>query len=273
MADALNVFRGFKVSYPEYSVVTPQSLLSYTIRSLKVSEEETLKASYISSNALSEHLNKAIWECLVKKPEEIKTYDDFLRLTTVRDRDALMYSLYHVTYKDIHEYNITCGQCSKPYGIKINFDKIVTLKFWPKEQDGSIFDKEIPVKLESVEGRAIIKQPTLADEKAIIEANKFAKDEIRNRNLDLSIIHRFEIDDARGTEANPISQKITNRDDISFGYGQLIAADRSRIEKAYETNFSPYGIELKVQTTCPHCGHKEVVDINLVNQFFRAMLG
>ena len=36
-------FKGFGVSYPEYEVVTPQTKLSFHVRSLNVSEEDRRK--------------------------------------------------------------------------------------------------------------------------------------------------------------------------------------------------------------------------------------
>ena len=270
MQNEPQIFKGFDIKYPEYSITTPQSKIEYTIRSLTVGEEETLKASYLSAVQNVEHLNNILWKCIVKKPKDIDDFDKFLQKTTVRDRDALMYALYHITYKDVHEYDITCGNCNKSYPIKVSFEKVVTLKFWPDDEE-PVFQKEVVVPLQSENVTAIIKQPTLWEEKKVLEESKYLKDEVRDKNIDLLIVNRFEIADPRGTESNPNVQQVTSRSDISFGYGQLLALDRKKIEDAYLETFSKYGIELKAKTTCMHCSIEEVVDLDLVRQFFRAI--
>ena len=81
------MFIGFNLQYPEYEVITPQTHLSFTVRTLSVSDEERLKGSLMTPAKVTEHLNKCIYETLVKKPDTIKEYKDFLKLVTLKDRD------------------------------------------------------------------------------------------------------------------------------------------------------------------------------------------
>ena len=41
------------------------------------------------------------------------------------------------------------------------------------------------------------------------------------------------------------------------------------IHERYQEEFGKYGIELKMRSFCVHCGYDEIIDIDLVNQFFR----
>ena len=70
----LEILPVFKISYPEYTVITPQSNREFTIRSLNVQDEERFKSSSLAPNQFASHLNNIIWECIVKKPDDIKTF-------------------------------------------------------------------------------------------------------------------------------------------------------------------------------------------------------
>jgi len=93
------MFKGFNLQYPEYEVVTPHTHKSFTVRSLSVSEEEKLKGSLMTPSKITEHLNKCLFNSMVKKPEDVNDYSSFLKLTTIKDRDAILYGLYHINMK------------------------------------------------------------------------------------------------------------------------------------------------------------------------------
>ena len=263
----VEVFRGFDIKYPEYSVITPHTGHSYTIRSLKVGEEETLKASLLTPNNLTDHLNKIIFASLVKKPKEIETMEDFLIKNTIRDRDALMYGLYHVTYKDIHNYDVTCSDCEHVNAIKIKFGESFSMVAWKGPE--SILEKEVEVKLEIAENiTAIIKQPTLFEESKLLEDLAFSSDEERDKQMDLLAIKRFELD--IGTSVDK-KDHIKDRGNIKQIYNDLPATDRKLIDKAYSDNFGKYGVSLKTIVKCAKCQEETETEIDLVQQFFRSM--
>ena len=113
-------FTGFNVPYPEYEVITPHTHLSFTLRSLTVQEEERLKGSMLTPASTTEHLNKCLYEAIVKKPDKIKEYKDFLNNLTLKDRDTLLYGLYHITYEEIRNYDITCKSCRKEFPVTVS---------------------------------------------------------------------------------------------------------------------------------------------------------
>lgn len=265
-AAGLEIFTGFKIPYPEYLVITPQTVQEFTIRSLTVQEEETLKASMLTPNKLPDHLNSVIYSCLVKKPETIKTFDDFLNNITIKDRDALMYGLYHVTYKDIHNYDVTCSACNNINPVKINFLKSMKANLWPNKD--SVLKKEVKVPLEIAKSiSAIVVQPKLIDESVMIKENAFATDAVRDMYMDLLTIKRFEID----VPESKAPDTIEDRENILLGYKQLPSTDRKLIDKAYAENFGIYNLNVQSIVRCQKCGSEEEVIIDLVRQFFRSI--
>jgi len=263
----LEFIPNYEIKYPEYSVVTPQTNQQYTIRSLKVKEEEALKSSLLTPNKITEHLNKVLFEALVKKPEAIKTYEDFIKQNTLRDRDALMYALYHVTYKDIHNYDVACSKCEHVNTVKIKFGDSFSMTLW--DQPDSVLTKEVAVKLETASViTAIVRQPTLFDEEQMLKDLAFVKDEERQRQLELLAIKRFEFTIKENVKEN---DKILDRSNIRKIYDDLPATDRKLIDKAYIDNFSKYGVTLKTTVICESCRAENPTDIDLVRQFFRSM--
>lgn len=266
-AAGVEVFNGFNIKYPEYSVITPQTLQEFTVRALTVSEEEKLKASLLTPNKLADHLNEVIWECIAKKPDSIKTYQDFMNQITIKDRDALMYGLYHVTYKDIHNYDVTCVQCDYVNSVKVNFLKSLKAVMWPVGTD-TIIDKRVPVKFTIASNvTAIIKQPLLIDEHNLLKDNAFVSDEIRDMNMQLLIIDKFEID----REGSKVPSTIEDRDNILKGYKELPSTDRKVIDSAYEESFGKYCVDIATRIRCQKCSHEENISIDLVKQFFRSI--
>lgn len=266
-AVGIEVFTGFNIKYPEYSVITPHTLKEFTIRSLTVAEEEKMKSSLLTPNKLAEHLNEVIWQCLVKKPDDVKTYDDFLKLLTIKDRDALMYGLYHVTYKDIHDYDVVCPKCDHTNSVKIDFLKSFQATMWP-DINNSILEKKVPVTFEIANNiTAYIKQPLLVDEYNLLKNSAFVADEIRDLNMQLLIIDRFEVD----REESKTPYQLLDRDNIAKGFKELPSTDKKAIDTAYEENFGKYGVEIKSIIKCQRCGNEELITIDLVRQFFRAM--
>jgi hypothetical protein len=253
------MFQGFNVALPEYEVITPQTGLSYTVRSMTVQEEEKLKGSLLTTNKITEHLNKCLYDCIVKRPEEIKDYDTWMKNTTLKDRDALLYGLYHITYEEIRNYDITCGACSKNYAVTVKASETFNYNQYP---DKDILSKSIVVPLPMLKGvSATIKQPTLFDESVAFKT-------IATSNMDMlietliikSIIQNTEIGD---------SKIYTDRDDILDAYKVIPSKDKREIFKSYKDNFGQYGISLLMKATCIHCENQEDINLDLVSNFFR----
>lgn len=256
------MFKGFNIQYPEYEITTPQTNLTYNVRSLNVQEEEKLKGSLLSTANINDHLNKCIYNSLTKKPEHITTYDEFLRGTTLKDRDALLYGLYHITYEEIRNYDIICATCQKTYPITIKASSTFNINFY---QGQNILTSKIKVPLPLTKGVSVtLKQPTIFDEMIVLkEAGSLI-----GSNLDILtetlIIDQFEQESENGT---PIIYN--EKDDVIDAYKSLPAKDKRKIFEEYKEHFGQYGITLQMLSTCIHCREQDTINIDLVENFFR----
>jgi hypothetical protein len=257
------MFTGFHLKYPEYEVITPQTHLSFTTRSLNVQDEELLKGSLMTTARVTEHLNKCIYESLVKKPDTIKEYKDFLKLLTLKDRDALLYGLYHITYEEVRNYDIKCKNCKKDFSVTINASD--TFNFNPYPGD-DILTKRVKIELPKSKGVfAFIKQPTLEDEVDALKSLSSRPGTTMDIITETLIIDKFEQDVESQVEPNII----TGRVDVIDAYRSLPAKDKRIIYDRFDSEFGQYEMQLKMKVFCKHCGTEDVVDIDLVEQFFR----
>lgn len=260
------MFKGFQgVEYPEYEVKTPQAHDSFTIRTLTVMKEERLRGSLVTPIQITEHLNRIIWECLVKKPEHITTYQDFLKNVTLKDRDALLYGLYHVSYEDIRNYMVTCIKCQKDFPITVKASSTFNFNPYPVKATDKIIEKRITVPLPKSKGvSAILKQPTLADEIFALK-NLSAKVELVSITLP---IEKFVQEKTEGGDGVVYEE----RGDVLDAYLSLPPLDKRAIYKKYYNSFGKYSVELKCKAYCSNCGHDDIIEIDLVEQFFRMVL-
>ncbi len=256
-------FTGFDLKYPEYEVTTPHTNLTFNVRSLNVSEEEKMKGSLISPNKITEHLNKCIYETLVKKPTNIKDFESFLRICTLKDRDALLYGLYHITYEEVRNYDITCSSCNKTYPVTIQASDTFNFNMYPEK---NILKKQVKKELPVSKGITVyIRQPSLYEEMMAIKNLSSRPGSSIELITETLIIDRFEQD----MKDDKKSKVYNDRIDILDAYLTLPARDKRIIHKTYQDEFGKYGMELKMKTFCQHCSAEEDVDIDLVSQFFR----
>jgi hypothetical protein len=256
------MFKGFNVTYPEYEVITPQTRLSFSLRSLTVQEEEKLKGSLLTPSKVNEHLNKCLFSAITQKPDEIKDYDTFLKKVTLKDRDALLYGLYHITYEEIRNYDVTCGACRRDYPVTVQASSTFNMNQFP---GNDILSKEVEIDLPVTKGvKAIIKQPTLYDEMIAYKTHGSSTGTDLDLLTETLIIKRFQQDPEEGD-----SIIYSDREDVIDAYRTLAARDKREIYKKYREAFGQYGIILRMRSHCSHCGNEEEIDIDLVENFFR----
>lgn len=256
------MFTEFTQKLPEYEVITPHTNMSFRLRSMTVQEEERLKGSLLTPSVVTDHLNRCIFDCIVVFPETVTNYDSFLSQITLKDRDALLYGLYHVTYEEVRNYDVSCGVCGKNYPITIKASSTFSMNPYPDNQNilDAKFDVSLPV-LDTV--FASIHQPTLADER---EAMKLAGS--NSKLLDIlteTLIISSIVENAEGGD----SKVYSSREDIVDAYRALPPQDKKHIFREYKEKLGIYGIELKMRSSCVHCGEEEELDLDLVDNFFR----
>lgn len=256
------MFKGFDIKYPEYEVITPQTNLSYNIRSLNVQEEERLKGSLLSPIKINEHLNKCLYEAITKKPEIIADYDTFLKYTTLKDRDALLYGLYHITYEEIRNYDVLCGSCRREYPVTVQASSTFNINSYPGDD---IIKKETQVELPvSIGVTVFINQPTLFDEMVALKTIGVSAGTNMDILMETLIINKFQYNPEEGDTVI-----YSDREDVMDAYKSLPAMDKRAIYKEFREVFGQYGITLKMLSSCIHCGSQEEIDIDLVDNFFR----
>ena len=256
------MFKGFNIKYPEYEVITPQTGLSFNVRSLNVQEEERLKGSLLTPAKINEHLNKCLFDACTKKPGGIVNYDDFLKKTTLKDRDALLYGLYHITYEEIRNYDVTCGACRKDYPVTVQASSTFNMNSYPGKD---VLTKEILVNLPISKGvTATIKQPSLFDEMVALKSMGPGVGVNMDLLTETLILVKFQ-----HTPEGSDTVVYSNREDVMDAYKSLPSKDKREIYKQYKNGFGQYGITLRMNSTCQHCGNDEVMDIDLVENFFR----
>ena len=258
------MFVKFNQKLPEYEVICPQSKKSFTIRSMNVSGEENLKGSFIISVKMIEHLNRCIFDSIVTFPPDIQNFEDFLQKVSTIDRGALLYGLYHITYGEIRNYDITCGACENSYSVTIKSDDTFHIKPYDGEDD--LYIKIIPVPLEVFSNVvAYVKQPNLKEE---FETLKVFSPQLGNQTgiaNDILIIDKIEERNDAGDTIN----LYTSKNDLVDAYRNLSPKDKRIIHRAYENNFGQYAVSLKMKSSCTKCGAVEDVTIDLVTQFLR----
>jgi hypothetical protein len=258
-------FTGFKVEYPEYEVITPQTKQSFTLRSLNVSEEENLKGSLVTPNKIADHLNNCLFKAMVKRPEGISSLQDYLKAVTLKDRDALLYGLYHITYEEIRNYQVKCTDCRHEYGVTVQASS--TFNFNPYPGDNIIAERinfELPV----TKGVFVkIKQPTLFDEVTGIKTLGVRPGTTLDLITETLIIEEFTQDVPERKEPLVYDERV----DVMDAYMSLPARDKRAIFKKYSEKFGQYGIDLKMQSSCANCGNEDVHNIDLVESFFRSL--
>jgi hypothetical protein len=275
------MFKGFqKIIYPDYEVVCPQTHLSFNIRTLTVQEEERLKGSLLTPLQITEHLNKCIFECITKFPEcilnedETPNFDSFLKNVTIKDRDALLYGLYHVSYGEFRNYTVYCSnpECKKEYSINVNASDTFNYTIYPYQEGVTehILSKIVEVPLKILDNVTInIKQPSLFDE---IEAYKsIGKRPGTTNELIINTLPIVSIDEYIDDKKSP--NTYSEKEDIIDAYKQLPSLDKQKLNKTYIEEFGKYGIELKVKSYCPTCGNEEIKYIDLVENFFSMVYG
>lgn len=258
-------FTGFGIQYPEYEVITPQTRKSYNLRSLSVQEEERLKGSMITPSKITEHLNDCIFKSLTNKPDEVTDFETFLKSVTIRDRDALLYGLYHVTYEEIRNYEVGCTKCGHKYDVTVQASNTFNFNAYPKD---TILSDRVNVELPVSKGVTVsVRQPTLFDEIYNIKQLSNRPGSTIELITETLIIEKFSAEVESSTEPKVYDDRV----DIIDAYLSLPARDKRAIYQAYTESFGQYGIILKMQSECTSCGNTDENDIDLVESFFRSL--
>jgi len=165
------------------------------------------------------------------------------------------------SYEEIRNYDIFCGTCSQKYPVTVQASSTFNMNVYP---DDDILSKEVSLQIPSSDKVTVyLKQPTLYDEmlhfqsSGVLPGNK----ELLSETL---IITKFHYQPDVGDTII-----YSDRDDIIDAYKSLASKDKRVIFRKFRDEFGQYGITLKMQTKCIHCSVVQIIDIDLVDNFFR----
>lgn len=268
------IFEGFDkvgIKFPEYSVIVPQTKRSFTVRTMNDSEESNLKGSVLTPEKIPEHLAEVLWSSIVKKPDDIKTYEDFINKTTIRDRDTLVYALHVATYKNIQEYKIPCSnpQCKSENLVKVDLEKSFTANIWDDEGNGDILKFRKTVDLESLDGVSVVlKAPTIADEIMVAKSNTFSTKEELLSQMQSLMIDKIIV---KPNATVPNGDSYTERANIYKAFKQIPVHDKKIIVSAYNEAFDKYQFSVVSKIECAKCHSVRELPIDMTSQFFRSL--
>lgn len=128
------MFKGFKFKLPHYTVVTPQTGQTFDVRSMTVAEVNEAKTSLVTPNKAHSVVNDILFSCLQNKPNHITDPISFKKYVTTQDREALLYGLYHITFGDNREFQVSCSNCGNEQLVKIALSKAFSMNAYPKSE-------------------------------------------------------------------------------------------------------------------------------------------
>jgi hypothetical protein len=126
-------------NYPTYEVILPQSGTSVMIRSLQVSDEEKLKLSLASRSKFNQIISEVCWSCMVKPEETYKDFNTFMKTLTLKDREALLFGVYHSSYGSDIEIDTGCTACGTKYSTTVDLPSIFSAE--PYTESTPILEK------------------------------------------------------------------------------------------------------------------------------------
>jgi len=125
-------FRGFSFKLPTFTVVCPQTGLTFNMRSLTVAEVSRLKSSLTTPVKATFIVNELLWNAIDTKPDFIQTYEDFKKCVTIRDREALLYGCYIPTFGENKEFEVTCKSCNQVSTLNLNLSNMFSMESYPE---------------------------------------------------------------------------------------------------------------------------------------------
>lgn len=252
----------FVIKYPTYEVILPQTGVRLLIRSMQVSEEEKLKTSLVSRSKFSALISEICWGVIENKEVYDNDLVKFGKSLTLKDREALMFGIYHASYGGQVEIDHTCTSCGDTVHPSLEMAKIFSAE--PYLESENILEKRIEKQLD-VEGlKVVVRQPTVYDEINVQSSIESSNSIGGDTQLELMIIDKFIAEDEAG---NPTEFK--KPIELFSLYSRLPVADKKIIHNTYLEEFGRYGIDLTTNVTCGSCGNVDKTSVEIIPSLFR----
>lgn len=259
------------VHFPVFEVVTPVTGVSFNVRGLTVAQESALYESAVSQQKYISMINQTLFECIENKEPPYDTLEGFEKHLSESDRYALMYGVLVSTYGDEIEINFRCPSCGKEHKEKIKLPENMTIENYRGNED--IFNKEVVVTLPISGYKAVLKMPTLWDERQINLLKNIDRDVLTKMSL-YTMVKKLIMP---GTEVGPDGSTIEKEYAVDKSveiYGiinNLPAKDNKTILKEWKNTFDKYKIDFKVDCICSQCSNEWKPTINIGQELFRLL--
>ena len=259
------------VHFPVFEVITPVTGVSFEVRGLTVAQESALYESAVSQQKYISMINQTLFECIENKVAPYDTLEGFEKNLTESDRYALMYGVLVSTYGDEIETTVVCRNCGKENKIKVKLSEYMTIE--PYKGRENIFDKELEVVLPISKYKAVIKMPTLWDERQVNLLKNIDRDILTKMSL-YTMVKKLIIP---GSETKPDGSVVENNYvvdktvEIYSVINNLPAKDNKTILKAWKDNFDKYKIDFKIDGNCSQCNTEFKQTINIGQELFRLL--
>jgi len=257
------------LAYPVYTCVCPQTKWTFDVRCLTVSEEDKLLQSATFGYQMLHNLNEVIYRCITAKPDTVKTFEDFRKKVTQKDRDALLYSLVQASDADKQVIETTCFSCRAQETVTVKLSDCFSATLYEGEE-GKILEERPTVTSTVGEWDIVftLRAPTLEHERQVM-TYLGTKPTVNILTL-LLITEKIEFKKAG---EDTVKEEATNLSDIEVAVRSLPSKVIKKVRKAYQTTLGKYGIDLKYKFICSSCGATNEHTIDLVEALFRTVAG
>lgn len=262
-----------KINYNDFFSMNSYPYAKNVIESYKVSkvnnviEEDTELETIIEENTIDKILEQFQGNIPVKNmpmgiAQADTNYSDFFTFLSEKGSE-LRISYDDIVYK-LHD--IRLAKEAQPVENKEVVKEDTTSEFYKND----VFTKRVEVVLPESKVLAIIKAPTIHDERILHNKLTHTNEEQLTIASDILFIEKFE--EYEEGKTSPI-QVISDQVDILSAYYSLPLEDRKELIDVYEREFGQYGVELTIKWTCQnmYCKEKNELEVDIINQFFRTV--
>ena len=258
------------VHFPVFEVITPVTGVSFNMRGLTVAQESALRDSLVSLPKRLAMINQTLFECAEDKRPPYDTLEGFERNLTSGDRSALIYGMFVTTHGEEQTYKFRCPRCGKEFDMKLRLSDFIKIKSY--EGNENLLEKEVTVVLPVSGYKAVLRMPTLYDERQANLVRNVDKDIVDKMSsyiiVKKLIVPGKEKDPATG-ETIESEYVIDKTVEIYSTITKLPFSDNKVMFQTWKDNFGKYDVEVEVENTCPDCGNEFKNQLSLYDEFFR----
>ena len=258
-----------KFTFPVYEVVTPVTNKHFLVRAMTVAQESLIRESSTSDSKRLQLLYQVLFDCIENKEPPFTTMEGFLKNLTINDLDALLFGVIVSTYGESQDYSVKCPRCENEIKGKFILPEIIDITAYDGNED--LLLKEVEIELPISKYKAILKVPTLYDER-MLNMNKGVSKDVISKMGEYLIVKKLIIPGVETTKTGEAIEKeyvVDKAIEIYTTFNNLPAADAKFVRKQWEELFGKYRIKLEVPIHCGNCDNEFKNPINLLLEFFR----